>query len=170
MGYVDFQEVKRATTLQLVAEWLGLQPRNNRCQCPINQGDKRELVINTEKQLFYCFGCKVGGDLIKLASHINGVDQKLAAIAIQKHFTGYEPAKKGLPEGGLDYLLYEHEAVQNLGIAPERALQLGIGYANRGTMNKRILFPVRDTSGKLLGYLGVSPGADIKLPKNLVQS
>jgi len=44
------------------------------------------------------------------------------------------------------------------------AAQLGIGYAPRGTMLKRVLAPIRTESGKLVGYLGIAPGADVKLP------
>ena len=44
---------------------------------------------------------------------------------------------------------------------------LGIGYAPRGTMTRRVLFPLRAKDGKLLGYVGVAPDADIKLPKSL---
>lgn len=167
--YVDFQELKRLTTLERVAEWLGLAPKNNRMQCPINQGDKRELVINPAKQMFYCFGCQEGGDLIKLAAHVNQVDQKRAALAIQKHFrNGYEPAKKGLPEGGLDYLEPEHERVKALGFNTDKAKELGIGLAPRGTMRNHVLIPIRDDKGKLQGYIGIPEGSTMKLPKDFM--
>ena len=36
-------------------------------------------------------------------------------------------------------------------------------------MIKRVLFPLRDRKGTLLGYLGYAQDGSIKLPKSLVQ-
>ena len=43
---------------------------------------------------------------------------------------------------------------------------LGIGRAGKGTMSGRVLLPLRTDSGKLLGYVGISPKLTpvIKLP------
>jgi hypothetical protein len=174
--FLDFKAIKQLCTLEQVAAWLGLEVKNNRCQCPVNEGDKRELALTFDKGVWTCFGCKKrhdgkqpGGDQIALVSHVLQVDQKQAAQHIQTKFHGYTPAAKGLPPEGLDYLEFEHDHVQALGISPEKAEELGIGFAPRGTMIKRVLFPFRDRSGKLLGYLGYAQDGTIKLPKGLVQ-
>ena len=165
--FVDFKQVRALATISQVAEWLMLEMKNNRTQCPANEGDKRELVLTPEKELFYCFGCKRGGDSIELTAHVMGVSQKDAALHIQSRFHGYTPDKRGLPENGLDYLDYGHITVKALGLSPEKAEALGIGWAPRGTMRNRLLIPLRDTSGKLLGY--ISYGDDgFRLPRNLV--
>ena len=168
--YVPFQEVKALANITQVAEWLKLNLRNNRTQCPRNEGDKREIAVTPEKNLYKCFGCNVGGDQISLAAHVLGFDQKKAAAQIMAHFHGYKPAEKGLPEGGLDYLEAKHEEVQRLGISEETARMLGVGFAPRGTMRGRVLFPLRDRSGKLLGYIGYNELLEqpLKLPSNLV--
>jgi DNA primase len=171
--YIDFQEVKRATTLELVAEWLGLQPRNNRMQCPINQGDKRELVITPSKGLWYCFGCKTGGDLIKLAAHVNATDQKQAALAIQKHFTGYEPAKKGLTDEAFTKIMseleFEHEEVQAVGLSPDKAKELGIGWRKRGTKPDMVLIPIRSPEGQILDFAGYSKAKGLVFSKHMAK-
>ena len=168
--YIDFQEVKRLATLQQVAAWLGLDLKNNRCACPINIGDKREMVFTIEKQMFNCFGCRVGGDIIELVAHVQKLDKKSAARAIEKQFRGYEPAKKGLPDGGLEYLDPDHEAVKALGLSPDAARRIGAGFAPRGTMIKRVLIPIREPTGKLIGYFGVNLDLDppIKFPSDLM--
>ena len=138
--FLDFQAIKRLASLRDIVNWLGLDLKGNRCQCPVNEGDTREMVFTFDKGLWHCFGCKkkvdprtkVGGDQIELVAHVLQVEQKQAAKHIQTRFHGYTPAQKGLPESGLDYLESEHEAVQALGISPEKAVQLGIGYAPRG--------------------------------------
>ena len=169
--FIDFKAVKQLASLEQVATWLGLDIKNGRTQCPVNEGDKRELVFTYDKGLWHCFGCKKGGDQIELVAHVLQVPQKEAAQHIQTKFHGYTPVKKGLPEEGLDYLEAEHIEVQALGLSPETAIELGIGYAPRGTMIKRVLFPLRDKGGKLLGYIGFNATMTpiLKLPSNLCE-
>ena len=169
--FIDFKAVKQLASLEQVATWLGLDIKNGRTQCPVNEGDKRELVFTFDKGLWHCFGCKKGGDQIELVAHVLQISQQEAAQHIQTKFHGYTPVKKGLPEEGLDYLAAEHIDVQALGLSVETANELGIGYAPRGTMIKRVLFPLRDRSGKLLGYIGFSASMTpiLKLPSNLCE-
>jgi DNA primase len=168
--FLDFKAIKRLASLEQVAAWLfGNDIKNARVMCPVNEGDKRELVLTYDKGLWHCFGCKKGGDQIELVAHVCQIPQKEAAQHIQTKFHGYTPVKKGLPEDGLDYLEAEHIDVQALGLSPETAKELGIGYAPRGTMIKRVLFPLRDKQGKLLGYIGFNATMTpiLKLPSNL---
>jgi hypothetical protein len=166
--YVDFKELKQVTTLERVADWLGLRPIKNRMQCPVNQGDKRELVFNHDLGCFYCFGCREGGDMIKLAAHVNKTTQKQAAIDIQKAMASPPSDKRGLPEDGFTDLLPLHPRVQAYGLTPERAAELGIGYRNKGTTRDSVLFPFRDPQGKLLGYMIVDKDGKLRLPKQML--
>ena len=81
--YIDFQAVKRLVTIEQAAAWLDLTLKNNRCVCPVNNGDKREMVFNIEKQVFNCFGCSVGGDVIQLVAHVNKLNQKVESIYLK---------------------------------------------------------------------------------------
>ena len=38
---------------------------NYKACCPFHKEDHPSLHINEQKQFFYCFGCSVGGDVIK---------------------------------------------------------------------------------------------------------
>ena len=114
--FIDFKKLKQLCSLEKVATWLGLDVKNGRCQCPVNEGDKRELVLTYDNGVWHCFGCKKkypnaknGGDQIELVAHVLQVDQKQAAQHLQTNFHGYTPDKRGLPETGLDYLQFEHE-------------------------------------------------------------
>ncbi len=173
---LKFDEVKRVTTIERVAAWLGLS--GTRMQCPVNQGDKRELVIFTKTQSFCCYGCRkagahpseYSGDLIQLAAHCKKTKVKEEAKEIMQTFHGYTPSKKGLPENGLDYLVAQHPEVNNLCLRLEVVEELGIGYAERGTMRRHILFPIRDKTGKLRGYLGWNPHqGTLKLPSDFLE-
>ena len=82
--FLDFQAIKRLASLRDIVNWLGLDLKGNRCQCPVNEGDTREMVFTFDKGLWHCFGCKkkvdprtkVGGDQIELVAHVLQVEQK----------------------------------------------------------------------------------------------
>ena len=162
--YIDFAAIKRLCSLEQVANWLGLEVKNDRCQCPVSEGEKRELVLSYDRGSWTCFGCKKkypqkrnSGDQIQLVAHCLEIDEKKAAEHIQTKFHGYTPSKKGLPMEGLDYLDHAHALLQSLPLDEAKATELGIGYAPRGTLRGYVLIPLRDTKGALRGYLGVNP-------------
>jgi CHC2 zinc finger len=168
-------ELKQRVPIERVVQLLNLTMRPHgealRGPCPAcKQGGERALVATTGKNLFYCFGAKVGGDAIALAAHIRGVKAAEAARFIAEG-TGTAPVKdtgtsnskieatapqneKG-PLKPLDYLLAEHEAVQALGISPETCQHFGAGYAPKGIMRGRLAIPIfTHDGGRLLGYCG----------------
>lgn len=132
--------------------------------CPVGNGGDRSLVITPEKENWYCFSpkCKYGGGSLELIAHVHRISLREAALALQEHLYPKQELKE------LDYLQPEHEAVQALGIPVHQAKALGVGFAPRGTMIKRVLIPIRNHQGKLTGYIGIAPGADVKLPKTLL--
>jgi len=177
MPYVDFAHVRSHVQIEQVVAWLGLELKKEgdqlRGPCPRHDGGKRALVITPAKQLWYCFApeCQSGGDCIELVAKVRQISQRDAALALQAHFL-HPQGKTGSadnPFKGLDYLQPDHDLVQALGISKEDAAALGIGYATRGTMVRRVLFPLRDHRGKLVGYIGINPELDppVKLPGKL---
>lgn len=175
--HVDFKNVRDNVQIDRVAEWLGIRLAKRfigeqmRGPCPLNGGGSRALVITPSKNVFYCFApeCRKGGDAIELTAKIRQISPREAALALQAHFLDYhrKVGTESNPLHKIDYLRAEHEDVQSLGIAPDAARRLGIGYAPKGTMSKRVLFPIRTEEGKLIGYLGYGKDLDpqVKLPK-----
>lgn len=165
-----------------------------RCECPACESDNpRGLAVTKSIGSYYCHVEKRGGDCIGLLAHIRGIGQREAAEIIMRDLMGnstdtrnstatasrrapystgsrrkqpqepkQEPAAIGLTE--LEYLQHEHEAVQELGISPEDAEALGIGYAPRGIMRGLVAVPIRLGDGKLAGYIGLPDDPYIKLP------
>ncbi len=148
---VDYDEVRKQFSIEQVAALLSLDGKKRgeqiRCKCPVT--DSGELVITPSKGAFYCFStrCKCGGGQIELYSHVRQLPFHEAAVELSKVITrgGLQP---------LDYLLHRHDAVQALGITEEQALELGCGYAPRGTMIGRVCFEIRGANGELRCYLG----------------
>jgi DNA primase len=166
--FVSFDELKRATTIEAVAQWLGLDMKQQgnqlRGPCPKN-GGSRCLVITPAIQSFYCHSprCGVGGDLIALIAHVQGIEVREAALLLQNHLY---PKVQELKE--LDYLIAQCHRVQDLGLPAHVAKAIGAGYAPRGTCAGRLAIPMRTREAKLVGYVGIGLDLDppIRFPKN----
>lgn len=147
---VDYEEVRRAFSIEDVAAILGIQGKRRgeqiRATCPATESG--ELVITPSKNAFYCFSrqCKLGGSTLELYAHAKGIYVHDAALELSKLITPQEMQP-------LSYLLPKHQAVQAF-FPEDIAARMGIGYAPRGTMIGRVCFPMRNDSGKLVGYIG----------------
>lgn len=73
----------------------------------------------------------------------------------------------------LEYLATDHAAIEALGLSVAACNALGIGFAPKGTMRGRVVFPLRTKEGKLCGYAGLATNGEMAplmmLPKNLDQ-
>jgi DNA primase len=180
--YIDFQDLKQRVPVEQVMTMLGLaltwsaDAKQWRGPCPrCKDGGDRALVVTPGKG-YYCFSDKQGGDCIAFAAHILNVSMRDAAKHIAEHVNNDAPAPEPTPAEPtteplepLVYLIYEHEAVQALGVDAEAAGTLGIGYAKKGIMRGRVAIPIRSEDGTLVGYCGYAPDADppLKFPKSL---
>ena len=72
----------------------------------------------------------------------------------------------------LAHLEYDHPAIVALGLDPNVAESLGIGYAPKGVARGNVVIPVREADGTLRGYLGVQEltfiPKDFETPDNVV--
>ena len=177
MPFVDFAALKERVSIEDAAGMLGLTLTKSGAQfrspCPIcRTGGPRALVITPAKNLFFCFAAQSGGDQIQLVAHMKACKLPEAAEFLGRTSTvpssvpGTVPTvsksqataapeqKAGL--NPLDYLDASHAAVEAAGFDPEEAAKLGIGYAPKGIMRGTVAVPIRDESGVLLGYIGVT--------------
>ena len=65
--------------------------------CPKCGGEDR-FGVNTKKQIFNCRGCDIGGDVIQLVEHLDGVDFNTACTTL----TGQPPPKASGKANGKD--------------------------------------------------------------------
>lgn len=170
MTYVDFAELKANVLIQDCFDQLGLSMKSNRDAfrgpCPTCQsGGDRALVVTPSKQSFYCFGAKIGGDVIALAAHILDCDMKDAASFLAGKGSGETKFQKStVPEERtkeaarsfqpLSYLEPKHHLVQKLGLDEGTCIEFGAGYAPKGILRGRLALPIHDEDGTLVAYCG----------------
>jgi DNA primase len=174
----DFAAIKERVTIEQAAQSLGLKLTPSGAQqrgaCPAcGTGGPRALVITPAKQLFYCFSAGIGGDLIAMWGHVQKCSLSDAGRHIADTFgigtvtsgtrapvasvnsSAAPPSERGQLKP-LDYLEPDHPAVEAAGFDAETAQALGIGHAAKGIMRGTVAVPIRDDTGTLLGYIGVT--------------
>lgn len=75
------QEIKaRADIIQIISAHVPLKKagKDYKARCPFHAEKTPSFTVSAEKQLFYCFGCGTGGDLIKFVTLIEKIDIKEA--------------------------------------------------------------------------------------------
>ncbi|MER3535981.1 MAG: DNA primase [Thermus sp.] len=71
----------RLSLKEVVSRYVVLRPAGKgrwKGLCPFHQEKTPSFYVDEDKGLFYCFGCKAGGDLIQFVERIEGLDFKEA--------------------------------------------------------------------------------------------
>ena len=95
-------EVRRASDIvEIVRQDVELKPSGIELKglCPLHEESTPSFAVNPVKQVFYCHGCSVGGDVINYVQRRDGIEfpqavQKLAArvgIEVPQNGNGYAP-------------------------------------------------------------------------------
>ena len=128
LDYLEAHDWRPARRLSR-GRWMGL--------CPLHDDHKPSFLIDPQKNLFYCYGCRRGGDVIRFAELFHQVGFR-HAVALLREWCGVAP----LLHQAVDYYrvqLHRHgEAVAYLhqrGIrSPELIDHMRIGYAPGGCL------------------------------------
>jgi len=128
MGYLQAHDWHPARPLSR-GRWMGL--------CPLHGDYKPSFLVDPSKNLFYCYGCGRGGDVIRFAELYHQV-RFPQALALLRQWRGGTPL---LPEAASLYGMQLHrhaEAVaylQHRGLrSPELIEHMRIGYAPGGCL------------------------------------
>jgi DNA primase len=177
--------------------------------CPFHQEKTPSFSVSPQKQLFYCFGCHRGGDVVKFvmeyekSSYVEALEQlaERASITITRTEEAYEAANETeklynvmsyaartfftnltksnegefalsyfrergftnqtMTTFGLGYSLRSWESLlkkaQEDGIDPEDLAKVGLirrreDGSNYDTFRGRAMFPIFNTSGRVIGF------------------
>lgn len=90
------REVKERANIVKVAELYGMKlNRAYKCVCPFHKEKTASLSISPQKQIWKCFGCGKGGDVISLVSELLNINALEAAKSINYTLgLGLDPNQK----------------------------------------------------------------------------
>ncbi len=152
------------------------------CPLPNHQGKRKSPSFSAKLDIgvFQCFGCKARGHILTFATLMEGLDPenpqdlRTTSLKLQEIFgaPSGNPAKpipshakgSGAPDKpvlvnpSLDFELkdldMEHPYLRDRGFQSDTIREFGLGYCNRGLMKGRVVIPLHDPSGVLIGYGG----------------
>ena len=176
-NWIEFAAIKKGAPLVAVLEHYRIDElrRNGRDQwrgrCPLHGGEGRETFhVNTAEQVFHCFSCGAGGSVLDLVAAVEGCGLREAAeklsgwgrvagsfaqpqkSTVTKKTSSVPPLRFRLR--GVDV---RHPYLTSRGISEATANEFGIGfYAGPGLMSQRLVIPIDDDAGRLVGYCGRS--------------
>jgi DNA primase len=175
-NWVDFAAVKQQAGLGTVLRQYGVPLRRSgrdqyRGRCPIHRGEGRDAFhANLSRNIFHCFSCGAGGtvlDFVAAMEHCTLPDaaRKLAAKQPGSRLRAPTACQtkplvtkrtRVLPLGfvlrGIDSA---HPYLNARGIDTCTAAEFGVGfYAGPGLFHRRLVIPIRDERGELVGYCG----------------
>ena len=105
------EEIKsRANIVDLVSEYVTLKKagRNFVGLCPFHKEKTPSFTVNSEKQIFYCFGCGEGGNIFTFLMKINNISfseavrnlaGKLGVVIATRHISANEKKSLSIREG-----------------------------------------------------------------------
>ena len=214
----QLEEIKQKTDIvSLINGYVSLKKagRNYRALCPFHPEKTPSFMVSPDRQIYKCFGCNEGGDVLEFVKRIEGIEfgevvKKLAAragITLKDYRPSGLEKKKDLifsvnqsATELYNYLLTKHKVGKpaldylhlrkindssikkfQLGFAPERgdiAIKFllkkgfdseGINMAGQSSsylggklldrFRGRIIFPIKDSQGRTLGFSGRSLGS-----------
>ena len=136
IGYLQAHDWTPARPLS-GGRWMGL--------CPLHEDHKPSFLVDTNKDLFYCYGCGRGGDVIRFAELYHQVKFS-QALALLRQWRGAEPLLQEVARfyriclrGWLTQLGHSLPALRQAGLVT------GVGY---DAYVHRIVFPL---DGNLYG-------------------
>jgi DNA primase len=106
-SFVPFAEVKRAVSIETLLEHYGLfaaltaKGQNLVGACPFCKGPSaRQFQVNPDKNAWYCFGCKQGGNVLDFVARKERVSLRAAALKLDTWFALGLAAEAPAPTAG----------------------------------------------------------------------
>ncbi|HPP29659.1 MAG TPA: DNA primase, partial [bacterium] len=79
--------ISKIDIVEVISEYLKLKKtgRNFKALCPFHQEKTPSFIVNPEKQIFHCFGCGEGGNVIRFLMKMDNISfPKAVALAAKK--------------------------------------------------------------------------------------
>jgi len=176
---INFDAIKRRVPMSAVLEHYRIEglkvsgKAHLRGRCPLHGGEGTQTFhVDTAQQVFHCFSCQAGGSVLDFVMAIEGCGLRQAAerLSSWSHLAVHDrrPVKQTvtkkrecLPHLGfrLRGVDPRHPYLRTRGIEEATAVEFGVGfYSGPGLMHDRLVIPIHDELGELVGYCGRALG------------
>ncbi|MBN2467275.1 MAG: DNA primase [Deltaproteobacteria bacterium] len=92
----------RANIVDVISEYVSLKKvgKNYQALCPFHSEKTPSFSVNEEKQIFYCFGCRKGGDVITFLQEASGISFVEAVRQLaEKYGISFPSSSQGQAQG-----------------------------------------------------------------------
>src|ERR1043166_2122037 len=177
--WLDFEIIKNRVPMTAVLDHYRIQDLRRsgrdhlRGRCPLHSGEGQETFhVDTVEQVFHCFSCQAGGSVLDLVMAIEGCGLRQAAERLSSWSVASTPevepwsprvkatvTEKREVTAALPFRLrgidLHHPYLRKRGIDQATATEFGIGfYDGPGLMHNRLVIPIQNQLGELVGYCG----------------
>ena len=83
---IDFKYVRDHASIEAVLAAYGIalqkdggRPGQHKCLCPFHDDHKPSMKVNTDRNIYHCFVCDEGGNILDLVMQLEGADIRAAA-------------------------------------------------------------------------------------------
>ncbi|MDA2925665.1 CHC2 zinc finger domain-containing protein [Acidobacteria bacterium AH-259-G07] len=188
-NWVNFKKVKEEVRFQAILDRYGVKLKSTNGRellghCPFHEDKNPSFRVNTQKRVFYCFGCGAKGNVLDFVSQKEVVSIREAALLLSEWFdmretmvgppganqrpkTHNTSQKEKRPEAINHPLTFtlkldpDHPYLKERGLDAQVVKFFGLGYCKRGLMKNRIAIPIHDEKGKLAAYAGRWAGDEL---------
>jgi len=157
--FVDFRIVKEKVPITEILRYYDLldamRPKSNQLvgRCPLKEGASESFTVNREKNVWFCFSCRRGGDILDFVAAKERVPLQQAGELVAKWFgiTGNPDVRRvepvAIPQNEplgfeLKGLNAKRPELDVLGVRVETLEQFGAGYASTGLLKGRLAIPI----------------------------
>ena len=177
---IDFDALKRRVPMSAVLEHYrieGLKASGKahlRGRCPLHGGEGTQTFhVDTAQQVFHCFACQAGGSVLDFVMAIEGCGlasgcraafvmepfgSGMTAVRSSKRLRKKESASRTWAFVCAVSIRGTHTCATR-GIEEATAVEFGVGfYSGPGLMHDRLVIPIQDEVGELVGYCGRALG------------
>lgn len=182
---VNFKEVRKNADFAAVLSSYGIKMIKDgqkkgqfKAFCPFHDDQDPSMKVNTDKNIFNCFPCGAGGNILDFVMKMDGCEVREAALKLAEKSDVATPVSKktatskprkqaekpqedpdGVPYNKpltfeLTDLQTDHPFIKERGLTPEMISTFGLGIAKRGMMKGRLVFPIHNAEGELVAYCG----------------
>jgi len=153
--------------VKVISEYINLKKagKNFKALCPFHEEKTPSFIVNPEKQIFHCFGCGAGGDVIKFLMSIEHIAFP-DAVALASE-------KAGLPIPVSRYIAKDSEEIEKIYRANEFALKVyqSVLFSDSGKSALEYLYDrnLKEPDVKNF-HIGLAPNAPDYLVKTIKES